>query len=213
MTGSSFDVICGDCVDVMKGLADKEFALCLTDPPYNVRCGYDLYADDVTKDEYLRFSMNWFEEARRIADAVMFTPGNANLRMWITEIEYPKEIVMLYLPNQSSASFSGGFSHWEPVLCYGKIRLRKTAIKGNVAYQRDVGDKHPCPKNVKIWSDVLENMYPQPDSVIDPFLGSGTTAVVSRNAKVDRFIGVDMSEEYCDLARGRIGAVTVHDWW
>jgi len=39
--------------------------------------------------------------------------------------------------------------------------------------------------------------------VLDPFLGSGTTAVVAR--KLDRkFIGIDCAEEYCQMARRRL---------
>ena len=41
------------------------------------------------------------------------------------------------------------------------------------------------------------------DVVLDPFVGSGTTAIVA--AKNDRdYIGIDISEEYCELARRRV---------
>jgi len=41
------------------------------------------------------------------------------------------------------------------------------------------------------------------DLVLDPFLGSGTTAVVAQ--KLSRhFVGIDCSEEYCRLAKARI---------
>ncbi len=40
--------------------------------------------------------------------------------------------------------------------------------------------------------------------VLDPFLGSGTTAVVAR--RLDRnFIGIDCVEEYCEMAQRRLG--------
>lgn len=40
--------------------------------------------------------------------------------------------------------------------------------------------------------------------VLDPFLGSGTTAVVAR--KLGRqFLGIDISSQYCELARSRLG--------
>jgi site-specific DNA-methyltransferase (adenine-specific) len=40
--------------------------------------------------------------------------------------------------------------------------------------------------------------------VLDPFLGSGTTAVVARRLG-RHFLGVDCVAEYCDMARRRIG--------
>jgi site-specific DNA-methyltransferase (adenine-specific) len=39
--------------------------------------------------------------------------------------------------------------------------------------------------------------------VLDPFMGSGTTAVVARRTG-RRFIGIDVSPEYCEMARNRI---------
>ena len=42
--------------------------------------------------------------------------------------------------------------------------------------------------------------------VLDPFMGSGTTALVAvRHNR--RFIGIDSSQEYCNIARQRIGCV------
>jgi len=42
--------------------------------------------------------------------------------------------------------------------------------------------------------------------VLDPFVGSGTTAVAAVKSNRD-WIGIDISEEYCELARQRISAV------
>ena len=41
------------------------------------------------------------------------------------------------------------------------------------------------------------------DIVLDPFIGSGTTAVAAKQLD-RRFIGIDISEEYCRIARGRL---------
>ena len=47
----------------------------------------------------------------------------------------------------------------------------------------------------------------QPGIVLDPFLGSGTTAVVARRLKRD-YIGIDQSEHYCEMARKRLAEST-----
>jgi modification methylase len=39
--------------------------------------------------------------------------------------------------------------------------------------------------------------------VLDPFMGSGTTAVVARDLKRD-YIGIDISPEYCSMAKERL---------
>lgn len=44
---------------------------------------------------------------------------------------------------------------------------------------------------------------PQPQTILDPFSGAGTTGVVAL-AKGRDFIGVDVSEEYCEMAADRI---------
>jgi len=45
---------------------------------------------------------------------------------------------------------------------------------------------------------------PENGVVIDPFLGSGTTALVAKQNN-RHYIGIELNAEYCDLARERIG--------
>ncbi len=42
--------------------------------------------------------------------------------------------------------------------------------------------------------------------VLDPFMGSGTTAIAAENSR-RQWIGIDVSEEYCELARERIKSI------
>lgn len=44
------------------------------------------------------------------------------------------------------------------------------------------------------------------DIILDPFMGTGTTAVAAERLS-RKYIGIDISEEYCELARKRVAAV------
>jgi len=47
-------------------------------------------------------------------------------------------------------------------------------------------------------------LFTQPDDIVlDPFIGSGTTAVAAKQLKRN-FVGIDISEEYCQQAKTRI---------
>jgi DNA modification methylase len=49
---------------------------------------------------------------------------------------------------------------------------------------------------------------PQGGVVLDPFIGSGTTAAVAQRLG-RRFVGIDSNPEYCEMARGRIHQPTL----
>lgn len=63
--------------------------------------------------------------------------------------------------------------------------------------------KHPTQKPeslIKHFIDVLSN---EEDWILDPFMGSGTTGVVSKRANRN-FIGIELNEEYYKIADERI---------
>ena len=60
---------------------------------------------------------------------------------------------------------------------------------------------HPTPKSVEVISEILKR---KPSNlVLDPFLGSGTTAVAAKQLKRN-FIGIEISPEYCKIAEERL---------
>lgn len=64
---------------------------------------------------------------------------------------------------------------------------------------------HPTqkPEGVMAWCIQQAGM---PETILDPFLGSGTTAVAAK--KLGRhFLGFEISPEYCRIARERIALV------
>jgi DNA modification methylase len=62
---------------------------------------------------------------------------------------------------------------------------------------------HPTPKPVHIIRTLIENSTQKGDVVLDPFIGSGTTAVASIRCS-RHFVGFELNKEYFDKADKRI---------
>lgn len=73
--------------------------------------------------------------------------------------------------------------------------------------QTNTADKkawgHPTPKPVPIINTLIENSSQEGDIVLDPFMGSGTTAVAARSMN-RHYIGFEISEEYCKIINKRL---------
>lgn len=62
---------------------------------------------------------------------------------------------------------------------------------------------HPTVKPVHLMSWLVKLVSKEGDTVLDPFMGSGTTGVACK--KLGRsFIGIEISKEYCDIAEQRL---------
>jgi site-specific DNA-methyltransferase (adenine-specific) len=69
---------------------------------------------------------------------------------------------------------------------------------------------HPAPFPEELPYRCMKLFSYKNDLVLDPFMGSGTTAIVAK--KLGRnYIGFDISPEYCKLANERINSVEVNE--
>ena len=91
--------------------------------------------------------------------------------------------------------------------------VKSQKIKGNI-WEYVVGKRkedqeakgHPAPFPCELARDHIISWTDKGDLVFDPMCGSGTTCRVAH--ELDRkYIGIDISEEYCNLARERIRKV------
>ena len=64
--------------------------------------------------------------------------------------------------------------------------------------------KHPAEKPLSLIGRLAQKH--DADLILDPFCGSGTTCVAAKMLG-RRYIGIDISEEYCQIARQRLEAV------
>jgi len=70
---------------------------------------------------------------------------------------------------------------------------------------------HPTQKPLKIIERIIETSSNQDSVVLDCFMGSGTTAVAAKQLG-RRFIGCEISEEYCKIAEERLKQETLFNW-
>jgi len=82
---------------------------------------------------------------------------------------------------------------WNFSICRGNERLRgEDGIKS-----------HPTQKPLKLIQQVVLTSSKKGDLILDPFLGSGTTAVVAKNFG-RKFLGCDINPEYVSIAEERL---------
>ena len=69
------------------------------------------------------------------------------------------------------------------------------------------GLKHPAPFHPQIPEKFIKWLTDENDVVLDPFMGSGTTAIVAANNN-RQYIGFELNSEYASLAEQRIQSET-----
>jgi len=108
----------------------------------------------------------------------------------------------------AGASLDGFWYDFEMIQVFGKPAApRRHATDFGVLSARTViGQIHGCQKPVEILLRLIEGYTLESGIVLDPFLGSGTTAVAAKQLG-RHFLGFEISEEYAKQARERIALV------
>ena len=65
---------------------------------------------------------------------------------------------------------------------------------------------HPTQKPEALVERAIVGTTKKGDSILDPFMGSGTTAVVCKKLSRD-FIGIEQDEKYLQAARKRVKSI------
>lgn len=94
------------------------------------------------------------------------------------------------------ASWCGtGYSRWNAG--------GKRGVYTHLTNSRDRHGVHPTEKPVRLMKELIGDFTNQGDLIADPFMGSGTTGVACAQMG-RRFIGIEKSREYFDIACQRI---------
>jgi len=83
-------------------------------------------------------------------------------------------------------------------------KMKRDVIESSV--ETDKGNDHPAVYPEYIIREIIKLLTKEGDIVLDPFVGSGTTPAAAK--KLGRkWIGVDISEKYCEYSKERINNV------
>jgi site-specific DNA-methyltransferase (adenine-specific) len=82
-----------------------------------------------------------------------------------------------------------------------------------ITFQAEMQSVHPTQKPVALWEYLIRTYTNEGDTVLDNCCGSGTTGVACQNTGRN-FIQMELSPEYCEIARSRLkapGTLVVHN--
>lgn len=223
-----------DSYEAIKEIPDKSVDLIVTDPPYeietiggNTNIGKSLKVGMCKELEDLNIIKGINIE---ILDEFMRIMKKPNIYIWCNK----KQVIdyLDYFVTKHNCSFE--IMVWcktNPTpLCGGNYLIDKEfclyfrkGVKLNTTFKtaftywiedKNVKDKqlyeHPTIKPLHIIKTLIENSSNENDIVLDPFLGSGTTAVACKETG-RRYIGFEIDEEYYKIAVNRSNGISQKD--
>ena len=205
---------CGDCMELMAGLDDKEFDLAVVDPPYGI--------GESGKTNKTRGKLAVAKDYKPFAGGDLSAPP----------VEYFSEITRLsrnqivwganhFIDRIGKGSpcwivwdkLNGGSDFADCELAYSsfKTAVRKFSFQWAGMLQGDMKNKeiriHPTQKPVKLYDWILSN-YAKPEHLIlDTHLGSGSSAIAGYYFGCE-FVGIELDQEYFDAACKRVEQAT-----
>ena len=197
----------GDCRDILPTLGKVDAVV--TDPPYGIGYPYAEYVD--SQENLLLLIAGFMPVSIASAKRVVVTPGVSNLH------SYPQPDWIGAWTWETTATYGKlGYNQWQPILFYGEEMKGFGSINGTIKSDRihfsggaakishdTDGLAHTCPKPYAFVRRLINRFTWEGETVVDPFLGSGTTGVAC--VKLGRkFIGIEIDEGYFDIACERI---------
>ena len=209
-------VICGDCLDVMKDIPDNSIDMILTDPPYFLPAKH--YA---TRKRFKRnfsdlgilegFFKQIFLELERIlkqcAVFYIFCDGQSYPLFYWYSYFFTKSVRPLIWDKKTSIN---GYSwrHQHEIIIFAEMPESKPIPTGDgdiVRFSAVKVDKrkHPAEKPIDLIKILIEKSTKEGNIILDPFIGSGTTAVACKILKRN-YIGIEINPEYVKMAEDRL---------
>ena len=174
-----------DCLQGMNQIENKSIDFILTSPPFK---------DEDIEGDYWLFYDKFMNQMERITKEYAFI-FQSSTKMWEMCHRYrkPFHIFMWIKPE-----YMGKNHRYEPIFVYS---FDSTTFKwrnmGQDVYPYAVIKKerwHPYFNPLNLYIAILKNI-PEGKIILDPFMGSGTTALACRRSN-KHFIGFEINKEY-----------------
>lgn len=227
VTIGNAELYCGDCMDILPTVKGD---VCLTSPPYNLggfhqmhggnsaKWGYEGYSDDMPESEYQEWQITLAELIKNTGcDVLFYSHKNriVNGRM-ISPLEWMNKTgwtihqqIILNKGSGANVDKRRFFPVHEVMLvCFSQpdYKLDNRNLLTDVWQVEQTNRKDVCHPAVMPMSAAEKALSATNGQVcIDPFMGSGTSAIAA-NRHGKKFIGIEQSREYFDLACERIDA-------
>jgi DNA modification methylase len=194
----------GDCLEVLRGMADESISCVITDPPYKIS---QTYTANVDADNLAAVSAIWpmSQEAFRLC-----VPGAYMAMFYDTGWKYLRNLTF-YRRWGAANKLYGWMSTSDFVLIFRKpsdtpFQFYSTDWRHDVIMKdkpEPDGFNHPAQKPVGDVAHLVNHLAPADGVVLDPFMGSGTTGVACMKMG-RRFVGIEIDKGYHAIAQRRI---------
>ena len=211
----------GDCLERMKEIKSGSVDMILTDPPY----GMDFQSNRrVVKDKFSKIendkNVDWLPELLQECHRVMADNSAIycfcswhKIDVFKQEIEKLfkiKNVIVWVKNNHGSGDLKGAYAPKHEFVIYahkGRSLFREKRLPDVMEYPKIHSSKlqHPTEKNTDMLELFIKNNSDEDQTVLDPFMGSGSTGAACKNLN-RKFIGIELDEQYFKIAQDRISA-------
>lgn len=191
------------------------------------RIDYNTYGDDMPEDQYQAWMVEFLNQCHRIIkpDGSIFF--NHKPRRYKNRCYLPTDFIthsnaQLYQLIIWDRKNSPNIRNDVLVPCtehiYWFCKKKPKVFRDDVSpeYRGEVWvipperqKKHPAPFPPQLVKNCIQLTTEKGDTVLDPFMGSGTTGVVALNTN-RKFIGIELDKEYIQIAKQRIDEIGVN---
>lgn len=176
--------------------------------------GYSHHHDALPHDEYVKWQRTCLKQMMRVLteDGAIFY--NHKWRVQNGLLQDRQDIVkgfpvrqIIIWRRKGGINFNRGYflPTYEVIYLIAKPHFKlapKASAYGDVwEFTQEMKNPHPAPFPVAMIERIIASTNAR--RILDPFMGSGTTAVAAKTLGRD-FIGIDISPEYCNMADERI---------
>jgi len=202
-----------DCMEVMRDMEDNSVDLVLTDIPYgkvnrgsNGLRGLDKGVADI--EDYQPEDLAGHFAAVSSGSVYSFcgTEQVSFIRRALVDVGMSTRLCIWEKLNPSPMNGQRIWLSGIETCVYGKHpKATFNAHCRNTVWRFKSGDSigHPTRKPINLFKFLVETSSNHGDTVLDPFLGSGTTAIACEQLG-RKWIGVEREEQYCEIAAKRL---------